>query len=173
VWDLTNFVERNDGMPLKIHKIMNDLWNVVTDTQNHRHSHAGIAPANAAREIYKLRRRRTELIDDEIFGEPAWDILLDLFEANSRGKVIGITSACIASAVPSTTALRWLNALIARGHVERYDDPHDGRRSFLRLTPGTMAKMHTLLSPDDRGGSSYASACQKRQGDECQSPGAM
>jgi len=85
---------------------------------------------------YRERRRRNEIFaDDTLFGEPAWDILLDLFVAGEKNKRVAVTSACIGSGVPSTTALRWLNVLELRGLVEREDDNQDARRSFVRLTP--------------------------------------
>lgn len=99
------------------------------------HRKAGNEPGDLALKAYRDRRRRTEVFgDDTLFGEPAWDILLDLFAAGERGKRVAVTSACIGSGVPSTTALRWLNVLEARGLVEREEDLSDARRSFVRLT---------------------------------------
>jgi len=99
-------------------------------------------PAEQALQFYRERRRRIETFgDDTLFGEPAWDILLDLFVAGERGKRVAVTSACIGSGVPSTTALRWLNVLELRGMVEREDDNHDARRSFVRLTAKARAMM--------------------------------
>lgn len=99
-------------------------------------------PAEQAQQLYRERRRRIEAFgDDTLFGEPAWDILLDLFVAGERGKRVAVTSACIGSGVPSTTALRWLNVLELRGMVEREDDNHDARRSFVRLTAKARAMM--------------------------------
>ena len=57
--------------------------------------------------IYRTRAIRTELLDADLFGEPAWDILVDLFIHQSRGKRVSVTSSCIASRVPPTTALRF------------------------------------------------------------------
>ena len=41
--------------------------------------------------------------NDELFGEPAWDILLDLYIANVENKPVSVSSACIGSAAPPTT----------------------------------------------------------------------
>jgi hypothetical protein len=99
--------------------------------------------AELAQKAYRDRRRRAEVFGDEtLFGEPAWDILLDLFVAGERGKRVAVTSACIGSGVPSTTALRWLNVLELRGLIEREDDNSDARRSFVRLT----AKARRLMA---------------------------
>lgn len=95
-----------------------------------------------ARQTYRDRRRREEIFRDaDLFGEPAWDILLDLFIAAKEGKRISITSACIGAAAPSTTALRWLNILERESLIEREGDAHDMRRSYVRLTAAGYAKM--------------------------------
>lgn len=98
--------------------------------------------AEIAERTYRNRRRRAEIFaDDTLFGEPAWDILLDLFVAAEKGKRVAVSSACIGAGVPNTTALRWLNVLETRGLVEREDDNRDARRSFVRLT----TRGHTLM----------------------------
>lgn len=88
-----------------------------------------------ARNIYRSRRTRTRVFSDNaLFGEPAWDMLLDLFIAEADGKQLSVTAACIGAAVPTSTALRWLVILEDRGLVRRENDPRDARRVFLHLT---------------------------------------
>lgn len=95
-----------------------------------------------ARRAYRDRRRREEIFDaGNLFGEPAWDMLLDLFIAAKEERPISVMSACIGSAVPPTTALRWLTALEQQGLVSRENDPTDARRTFVRLNPDAYAKM--------------------------------
>ena len=60
-----------------------------------------------ARKAYALRRKRAALFGNpDLFGEPAWDILLDLYIAAGEGKPVSVSSACIGSAAPATTGLR-------------------------------------------------------------------
>lgn len=87
-----------------------------------------------AKRAYKDRRRREKFFDPVLFGEPAWDMLLDLFIAAKSDKKVSVTSACIAAAVPATTALRWIAVLESQGLVSRASDPDDARRAFLNLT---------------------------------------
>ncbi len=95
-----------------------------------------------ARRFYRSRRLRPRVFSDEaLFGEPAWDMLLDLFIAEADGKRLSVTAACIGSAVPTSTALRWLVILEDRGLVRRENDPSDARRVFLQLTSDGYAKM--------------------------------
>lgn len=105
-------------------------------------------PAGAlalAREVYLGRRRRERFLAADLFGEPTWDILLDLFIAAGEGRRVPTTSACIGANVPPTTALRWLRILESRGLVEREDDGRDGRRTFVCLTPRGAAAMVDLM----------------------------
>jgi DNA-binding MarR family transcriptional regulator len=88
----------------------------------------------AVRIYLRCRRLRERLLPREIFGEPAWDILLDLYAAHLEGKTVSVSSACIASAVPTTTALRWVSKLAECGLIERNLDASDARRAHVRIT---------------------------------------
>ena len=89
----------------------------------------------AASGIYRQRRRRDELFGvPDLFGEPAWDILLDLYIAGGRSESVSVSSACVAACVPPTTALRYLARLEQLGLVERTADKTDKRRVLVTLT---------------------------------------
>ena len=94
-----------------------------------------------AEEVYRDRRRRARHLPTRLLGEPAWDILLDLYVAAGRGHTVSVSNACLAAAAPASTALRWLNHLEAEGLVERLADKADARRHYVRLTPFGMARM--------------------------------
>ena len=98
-------------------------------------------------EIYRSRRRRDAAFgeDADLFGEPAWDILLDLLDADAHGRRISVTSASLASSVPATTGLRMIAILEERGLVMRTDDPLDRRRSHVSLTGKGRAAMQAAL----------------------------
>lgn len=101
---------------------------------------------NLALTILKRRRDRDELLGGGLFGEPVWDMLLDLFaHANIRRKV-SVSSLCIASAVPPTTALRHIRIMESQGMIVRSADPRDSRRVFVEISPECYARMDQLLS---------------------------
>jgi hypothetical protein len=52
-----------------------------------------------AQRIYNARRQRAEFWPAELFGEPVWDIMLDLYIRACEGRDVSVTSACIASSV--------------------------------------------------------------------------
>jgi DNA-binding MarR family transcriptional regulator len=99
-----------------------------------------------AERIYKFRRTRERYLPDNLLGEPAWDILLDLFIAYVRGRKIRMTSAAIAGAVPSTTAHRWITVLESEGLIERYSAKEDRRATNVQLTKqGLEMVRHCLI----------------------------
>ncbi len=82
----------------------------------------------------RARRERDAKFPPDLFGEPAWDLLLGLFLACLEQRRVTVTNACNFAAVPPTTALRWLATLGQRGLVQRYPDPRDSRRVFVELS---------------------------------------
>ncbi|MCB2079774.1 MAG: winged helix DNA-binding protein [Novosphingobium sp.] len=96
---------------------------------------------------YLRRRYRDQIFaDPSLFGEPTWDILLDLMTSEMKGRKLSVTSACIGACVPSTTALRWLSVLENKGLVTRENDRKDGRRAFIRISPDGFRKMVNYFS---------------------------
>lgn len=99
-----------------------------------------------ARKIYISRRAVDEVFNMEGFAvSPAWDIMLDLYQAHLQGKRISVTSACIGGACPPTTGLRWLQALESSNLVAREPDPQDKRRQVVALTDGAVIKVEKAL----------------------------
>jgi DNA-binding MarR family transcriptional regulator len=88
------------------------------------------------RQVIRARRLRARFFDEELFADPAWDMLLDLLQAEIAQHRVPVSSLCIAAAVPATTALRWIKTMTDVGLFKRRADPHDGRRVFVELSPG-------------------------------------
>ncbi|MFZ5746895.1 MAG: hypothetical protein ACOY45_04465 [Pseudomonadota bacterium] len=100
--------------------------------------HSGISDADravAVRRYLRARRLRERLLPADLFADPAWDMLLDLYAAEFEGKRVFVTSACLAAVVPTTTGLRWISRLIEYGLIRRREDMGDGRRGVLEITP--------------------------------------
>ena len=98
-----------------------------------------------AEALIRIRRMRDSYFHKDLFADPAWDMLLDLFVQRCLGRRVAITSACYASHVSQTTALRWLSLLEERGLVSREEDRGDRRRAFVGLTPTGEAAVARYL----------------------------
>lgn len=98
-----------------------------------------------AEKLYADRRKRANYLPPDLFAEPSWDILLDLYASTMRGRRVSVTDACIAAAAPSTTALRWLQILEAGGLIVRVADSRDRRRTYVQLTPEANEKITAYL----------------------------
>ena len=92
--------------------------------------------AKAVRRMLRQRRMREQYFPADLFADPAWDMLLDLYAARLERQPVSVSSLCIAAAVPATTALRWIKTMTDAGLFLREDDPQDGRRIFIALAEG-------------------------------------
>jgi hypothetical protein len=95
----------------------------------------------AVRQIIANRQARARFFDPALFGDPAWDMLLDLTAAHAEGARVSVTSLCIAAGVPATTALRWLTQMVESGIFVRVPDPADRRRAFIALSDRALGAM--------------------------------
>jgi DNA-binding MarR family transcriptional regulator len=94
-----------------------------------------------------VRRRRNILLGNDLFGEPTWDCLLDLYISQKSGKPVAISDLARGAGVPETTSRRWLQVLEDRGFVSKQPDPDDSRRIMVRLTGSGLAAMTSIFSP--------------------------
>lgn len=111
--------------------------------------HAGESPEvplETVRAIIRARRLRSRYFSEELFADPAWDMLLDLLQAEISKLRVPVSSLCIAAAVPATTALRWLKTMTQEGLFVRRADQHDGRRVFVELAPHTSQALRRYFS---------------------------
>jgi DNA-binding MarR family transcriptional regulator len=102
--------------------------------------------ADAVRSVIRARRLRGRFFEEDLFADPAWDMLLDLLQAEIAQLRVPVSSLCIAAAVPATTALRWLKTMTDKGIFVRRADPHDGRRVFVELSRETSVAMRRYFA---------------------------
>ena len=102
--------------------------------------------ADAVRSVIRARRLRSRYFDEGMFADPAWDMLLDLLQAEIAQLRVPVSSLCIAASVPATTALRWLKTMTSQGIFLRRADPNDGRRVFVELAPQASQAMRRYFA---------------------------
>ena len=100
---------------------------------------------DVAGRILKRRDVRCGEFCDDIFREPASDILVDLFIREQARREACVSSTCAASRAPWTTALRYITRLEDKGLLVRTPDPLDKRRFLLALTGTGRDKVVEML----------------------------
>jgi hypothetical protein len=83
------------------------------------------------RDAIFARRLRYHFFPENLFGEPAWDMLLALLYAQNEGRQVTVSNLCEA------ITIRWLNGLVAEGMVVRRRDPQDSTSELIELDPST------------------------------------
>jgi DNA-binding MarR family transcriptional regulator len=102
-------------------------------------------PSRTVRAVQAVRRQRAALFGGDLFSDPAWDILLELYALHLEQQRTSVSSVYKASTVPGSTALRWLAKLEHDGLVVRTEDPLDQRRSWIDLTDDGRERMRRLF----------------------------
>jgi len=102
--------------------------------------------AEAARQLLGERRRRAELFGADLFADPAWEILLELFLAGEADVRVSLAHAGSAAGVPAAAARRWVDVLEERGLLRKHPDRDAPERLLVDLTPDARDRMrHYLL----------------------------
>jgi DNA-binding MarR family transcriptional regulator len=96
--------------------------------------------------VIRARRIRSKYFAEDLFADPAWDMLLDLLQAEIAQLRVPVSSLCIAAAVPATTALRWLKTMVSQNIFIRRPDPHDGRRIYVELAPAASQSLRRYFA---------------------------
>jgi DNA-binding MarR family transcriptional regulator len=102
--------------------------------------------AEFVRQVLAARAARRKFFASELFSDPAWDFLLELYAFNLEQRRISVSKLSVTAAVPKTTALRWIEKLEADGLIERSADPLDARRAWVSISAQAVAKMQAYLS---------------------------
>jgi hypothetical protein len=105
----------------------------------------GVARDRAAW-LLKIRRERETSFPQVQFADASWDILLDLFVRRTEGRLTSVSSACIGSGAPTTTALRHVTSLVNAGILSRWDSGADGRVGYVDLSDAVYVRLASLLA---------------------------
>jgi DNA-binding MarR family transcriptional regulator len=106
----------------------------------------------AVRAIIESRRARADFFENgDLFSDPAWDILLELYAIDLEQRKHTVGSLCRSVAVPPTSVVRWLKALESENLVIRWEDHLDARRVFVKLSDQGRASLDAYFSNSLRG----------------------
>ncbi len=141
--------EGSDNELQVVESALGRLESAVYELMDRRVGHRGIPLRliRQARHQYRMRRR-CDALAGGLVGEPAWDMLLELFISSAEGRTTPVKNLCLAACASMSTATRRLESLVASGLVQKSDDDADARRSLVELTDRGWDLMTTLLQVD-------------------------
>lgn len=125
----TGYILRDSGL-----KAASDHW-----------PNSAIALANAKRTVRRRLLRRQVIGTPKLFGEPAWDMLIDLFIENGEGRRLSTSDLCLSSGLPLSSALRLVQQLCDEKVLFKVADKDDGRRQFVNLSPDIAWKLEAYF----------------------------
>jgi DNA-binding MarR family transcriptional regulator len=96
--------------------------------------------------LFKARRARDRIFDEQLFGEPAWDMLLALYCLPQRGELLTVSSLSNVANVPSATGIRWQRILAEEGLIKRGPHILDARVRLVGLTQQGRLLMEEYLT---------------------------
>lgn len=97
--------------------------------------------AKDVRTVILVRYRRRAVLGN-LFADPGWEILLELFACALDRRQVNVVELQKCIQIPLSTVLRWLGKLNRFGLIERFDDPKDHRFVLLELSDRGRELMH-------------------------------
>lgn len=99
-----------------------------------------------ARAVLEDRKRRSQVFNPGMFGEPGWDLLLNLYVMDRDGPRLTLGKLTQLAGLSQSTALRWLEYLKDQGMITRDQHPTDARTAFVALTEKAREALGLYLS---------------------------
>ena len=88
---------------------------------------------------------RTGALTGILEPDASWSMLTELLRARLSRRRVSVTSLCLASKSPVTTALRRIERLLETGLVSCTQDPKDRRRKYIELTDEGTTRLVAAL----------------------------
>lgn len=96
--------------------------------------------------VILVRRARGSVLGEDLFSDPAWDILLELYAAKLGERTMTASELAQATETPGSTTRRWIAALEQRGLVGSTVDPLEPGRVCISLTAEGTSRMEHLAN---------------------------
>lgn len=106
-------------------------------------THASALVGQQLSSLLEFRRARAAMFGQDLFSDPAWDILLQLYAARLEGRRLGLGD--FEGVCAATTLARWVAILERRGLVACSLDCSDPRNFSLEISSDAAARMSNLL----------------------------
>lgn len=101
--------------------------------------------SETARRMLEAIDLRSQYFDGELFSDPAWSLMLDIYGQMSRGRRTSLAGAAGSARAPVNTAQRWINLLTERGFLVQKTEGRDPKRVYVELSPDLFDCMTAYL----------------------------
>jgi len=85
-----------------------------------------------------LRIRNDHFAQANIFGDPAWEIMLEALIAAKESRSVGLTALARALRKPISIIVRLIDIMESEGYIEQYGSPNHPGQICVKLTPDTL-----------------------------------
>ena len=106
------------------------------------------------RSVLLVRRARSAILGKQLFSDPAWDIILELYAAKLGERQMSVADVARAIETPESTTRRWVAALEERGLVQSRTDLTKANVVWISLTDDGADRLRHLA---DYWGSAFVS----------------
>lgn len=103
-------------------------------------------PLEIALALREARQARDAAFPPRLFGDPAWDLLLEAFIATEQGNPLGKNGLIEAAGLPYATGARWIDRLEEVGLLTHRPIPDMKRRRLYGLTDKGLEAMTRALA---------------------------
>lgn len=96
--------------------------------------------------LIAARKARGALFPNNWFSDPAWDILLYLYQARLEGNCLTVGDISAGADIRPTTTIRWIDIIESYSLITRRRCEIDSRRVFIDLSATGYESMNRYLS---------------------------
>ncbi len=98
-----------------------------------------------ARTLLRESSARSKYFDQDLIGDPVWDLLLKLYDAEESKHVCATMDLFSGSRMSHATLTRWLRVLERRGMITTVADPKSIEVGLVKLTRPAHRSMEAYL----------------------------
>lgn len=95
--------------------------------------------------LHDVDEQRQRSLGGILEPDATWNMLAELLRARIAKRRVSVTSLCLVSRAPVTTALRRIDRLLVEGFITYALDPVDRRRKYVELTADGASRISGVL----------------------------
>lgn len=157
VGDLRSLHELHEAdLPMLVGRVR-DLFSKMQETLGDLSPSAPIIvptqddPTTTVKRLSWERTVRNKFFPSRFTKDPAWPILLMLYQCRASAQTISVTGLSYSVGLPLATGHRWIEALKHSSYLHTVDSQSDARTTLVVITDFGFENMTAYLQSIDRG----------------------